>query len=235
MTLEESTDISYELLKEVMSFARTNNCYLICPMYTRENGKIYNSAVVIDRQGKIMGEYRKLHLPADESEIGLTPGVMPPPVFKTDFGTIGVQICYDCNWQDGWQALRKQGAEIVFWPSAYSGGRVINTRAWENNCVVVSSTREISKIIDITGDTVLQTGTWDRNIICAPVNLEKVLIGVWPYVRHFKAIKEKYGRKIRITNYQEENWTVFESLSPDIRVADILKEFNIKSLEQEIG
>ena len=232
-SVEERVDLSAVLLKDIMDFARTNRCYMICPMLTRENGKVYNTGVVIDRQGNRMGEYRKIHLPLEELRDGLTPGPLQPPVFKTDFGTIGIQICYDCNWNDGWHALRQQGAEIVFWPSAYPGGQVINGRAWENKYVVVTSTWGKSKICDFTGEVIAETGNWDRNLICASVNLEKAFLSVWPYVRHFDDIRAKYDRKIKLTNYHDENWTVIESLSPDIHVADILKEFDILTFEQQ--
>jgi len=232
-SMEERVKKSAELVKEFMNFARTNRCYIICPIITSENGKFYNAAAVIDRQGNRMGEYRKARLPLDELQDGLTPGPVQAPVFKTDFGTIGIQICYDLNWNEGCQSLRQQGAEIIFWPSAYPGGRLVNSRAFDNRSVVVTSTWEKSKICDITGDVVAQTGDWDRNIICASVNLEKAFLCVWPYVRHFDDIRAKYGRKIKLTNYHEENCTIIESLSPDIRVADILKEYDILTFEQQ--
>ena len=232
MSLSEQAEVSGELLKDFMDFAKTNHCYLICPMITREDVKIYNSAVVVDRQGNRVGTYHKIHLPEDELEAGITPGPLLPPVFKTDFGVIGIQICFDCIWNDGWKALRNQGAEIVFWPSAYSGGQVINARAWQNKYVVVASTLERSKICDITGDVVAQTGIWDRNLICAPVNLEKAFLHTWPSVQLFDQIRAKYGRKINIVTYHEEQWSVIESLSPDLCVNDILKEFNIRTFEQ---
>jgi len=47
---------------------------------------------VIDRAGLRMGEYRKIHLPEDEIDIGLTPGPLEPAVFQSDFGKIGIQI-----------------------------------------------------------------------------------------------------------------------------------------------
>ena len=232
MTLTEQADISGELLKEFMAFARKNHCYMICPIITREKDRIYNSAVVIDRQGNRMGEYRKIHLPDDELKAGITPGPLLPPVFKTDFGTMGVQICFDCCWDDGWKALRNQGAEIVFWSSVYSGGQVINTKAWQNKYPVISSTKEISKICDISGEVVAQTGVWDKNIICAPLNLEKAFLHTWPSVMKFDQIRTRYGRKIRITNFHEEQWSIIESLSPDVRVNDILNEFDIPTFEQ---
>jgi len=98
MSLQKEAALSDELLKEFMTFARTNNCYMICPVITHENGKIYNAAVVIDRQGNRMGEYRKTHLPDDEVALGLSPGPLQPPVFKADFGVFVIQICYDIHW-----------------------------------------------------------------------------------------------------------------------------------------
>ena len=234
MDLQKEAARSAELLKDFMTFARTNHCYLICPLLTTENGKIYNAAVVIDRQGNRIGEYRKMYLPDDEIALGLTPGPLQPPVFKADFGIFGIQICYDILWNENWKALRQQGAEIVFWTSAYAGGQTVNTKAWQNKYVVVSSTREISKICDISGEVIAQTGAFDRNLICAPVNLEKAFLHAWPSVLRFDEIKAKYGRKIKITNYHEEQWSIIESLSPDVRVKDILTEFELRTFEQLI-
>lgn len=232
--LLELAEISENVLQQFSSFAKLNRCYVICPLYTSENGKIFNSAVVIDRAGLRMGEYRKIHLPEDEIDIGLTPGPLEPAVFQTDFGKIGIQICYDILWDDGWAKLRKQGAEIVFWPSAFAGGQMINTKAWQHKYLVATSTRKnTSKLCDITGEVVVQTGIWDKNYYCAPVNLEKVFLHTWPNNRHFKAIRKKYGRKVRITNFHEEEWSVIESLSSDIFISDILQEFGMRTFEQQ--
>jgi len=233
--LSEAAGISAELLKELTAFAKTNQCYMICPLYVQENGKIFNAAVVLDRQGNRIGEYRKIHLPDDELADGLTPGPLHPPVFPTDFGVIGIQICYDINWNEGWKALRQQGAEIIFWPSAFGGGQAIQAKAWQHKVVVVSSTnKDTSRICDITGEVVAQTGIWDRNIVCAPVNLEKAFLHTWPFVRRFDEIRAKYGRNVRIVNYHEEEWSILESLSPDMSVKDILEEFELRTHEQLI-
>ncbi|MCL2710885.1 MAG: twin-arginine translocation signal domain-containing protein [Planctomycetaceae bacterium] len=232
LSLTEQVDVSSELLKDIMAFAKTHQCYVICPMMSRDDERVYNIAVVIDRQGNRVGEYRKIYIPDEELAQNIAPGPLLPPVFKTDFGVIGIQICFDCNWNTGWEALRKQGAEMIFWPSAYSGGKVINTRAWLNRCVVVTSTWEISKICDIAGETVAQTGNWDRNLVIASVNLEKAIFPTWPNNRYFDQIRAKYGRKLNMITYHEEQWTIIESLSADLRVADVLKEFNIRTVEK---
>ncbi len=234
-TLAEKVELSVIALKRFSAFAKENGCYLICPVYTTQNGKIFNSAVLFDRKGEAMGEYHKIHLTEDEIEDGMTPGSLDPPVFKTDFGIIGIQICFDLLWDDGWKALKKQGAEIVFWPSAYAGGEVVNGKAWIYKYIVVSSTRKnTAKICEFTGEVIVQTGIWDPNLICAPVNLEKAFLHAWPFCQRFDEIRAKYGRKIRITNHHEEEWSVIESLSPDVLIKDILKEYNLKTFEQHV-
>ena len=206
---------------------------MICPVYISEQGKIYNAAVVLDRKGTIIGNYKKIRITDYEKTSGLTPGPLHPPVFKTDFGIIGIQICWDIAWNDGWKSLRRQGAEIIFWPSAFAGGKMINAMAWQNKCVVVSCTmKNTAKICDISGEVITQTGKWMPNFFCSPVNLDKIFVHTWPYVEHFEAIIAKYGRKIRITTFHEEEWSIFESLSQDINLAGILKEYHIKSYEE---
>jgi len=229
----DKVKIADDILGRFSEYAREKSCYIVCPVYTSEQGKIYNAAVIYDRQGHKAGEYRKIRLTEGEIEMGLTPGPVIPPVFEADFGKIGVQICFDLLWDDGWTKLREQGAEIVFWPSAFAGGMVVNSKAWQHRYVVASSTRKnTAKLCDITGEVVTQTGIWDPNYYCAPVNLEKVFLHSWPYVRNFDDIRKKYGRDVRITTFHEEEWSIIESLSPDIAISAIMKEFNLRSFEE---
>jgi beta-ureidopropionase len=233
MKLTEKEALSQQVLKQFSGIARENNCYLICPAYTAEAGKIFNSAVVFNREGERMGEYRKIHTTIDEMEEGVTPGPLDLPVFSTDFGKIGIQICFDALWDDGWSGLQEKGAEIVFWPSAYPGGKTINTKAFRHKYLLVSSTNKgTARICDISGEVISQTGYWDKNFVCAPVNLEKVFLPTWPFVEHFDAIRVKYGRKVKITTFHDEEWSILESLTPDIFVTDLMKEFNLRTHEQ---
>ena len=216
-------------------FAKKHGCYVVCPVYTREAGRFYNSAVFIDRQGKCMGEYRKIHPTVGEMENGVEPGPLDPPVFETDFGKVGAQICFDIEWNDGWEMLRRKGAEIVFWPSAFAGGSMVNAKATQNHYCVVSSTRKgTTKICDIDGKAVAETGNFD-NFVCAPVNLEKAFLHTWPFCRRFPEIRAKYGRKVRIRTYHEEEWTILESRSPDVKIADVMKEFELQTRDEHIA
>lgn len=217
------------------SFAKENKCYVVCPVYTQADGRYYNAAVIIDRVGKVQGEYRKTHPTIDEMEKGVMPGPEDTPVFGTDFGKIGAQICFDVNWPDGWRQLGDKGAEIVFWPSAFAGGRMLNAWACMNKYHVVTSTREDpTRIIDVTGDELAATGRF-RGWVCVPINLEKAFVHVWPHTSNIDALQAKYGRGVRVRILGDEGWGTIESRMPDLKIADALKEFEIPLHREHTG
>ena len=234
-TIQEMLDISGKVLDRLSEFSRQTDCYTVCPVYTTADGKAYNSSVFLDRQGKRIGVYNKIHPTDGEIENGVSPGALVQPAIQTEYGPVGSQICFDINWDDGWTMLRKQGARIVFWPSAFDGGKMVNTKAWMHKYVVATATNQNnSKLCDISGETVAQTGIWSKYLFCAPVNLEKAFLTTWPYVNRFTDIQKKYGRKVGITHFHEEQWAILESLSPDVFVKEILKEFDLKTHEEHI-
>ncbi|MBZ0255505.1 carbon-nitrogen hydrolase family protein, partial [bacterium] len=170
-----------EHLKPFQEFASDNNCYVVCPLLTEEDGRVHNSAVFIDRNGERLGAYHKMHPTTGEIEGGIMPGPKTPTVFQTDIGTIGAQICFDINWQDGWQKLWKAGADIVVWPSAFPGGRMLNAMAWLTKAYVITATRPFPpRIIDMDGDEIDSGGRFEQFAL-APINLEKAFIHIWPY------------------------------------------------------
>ena len=223
------------ILKAFAEFASEHACYVVCPTYTKQQGKFYNAAVLLDRKGKIIGEYRKMYPTVSEMEIGVVPGPMKPPIFETDFGKVGAQICFDIEWDNGWRQLQEAGAEIVFWPSAFAGGRMVNARAWQHRyCVVSSTNKDVSKICDITGEEIASTSRW-HPWVCAPVNLEKVFLHTWPYVNRFGDIVSKYGARVKITTFAFEEWSIIESRDSDLRIVDLMKEFELLSIEEHLA
>lgn len=217
--------------RPIAEFARRHGCYVICPTYTRHDGRLYNSSILLDRQGNVAGQYHKIRLTPGEVEKGLTPGPDQPPVFDTDFGKLGMQICFDIEWPDGWRKLRDAGAEIVVWPSAFAGGRMVETHAWQNRYVVVSSVRkDTGRICDVDGTTIASTSRWNQ-WATATVNLEKAFLHTWPFVNRFDELYAKYGPKIRITTHPEEEWSIIESRAADVKVADVLAEFDLQAID----
>ena len=220
--------------------ARKQNCYITCPIVTKKEGRYYNSSILLNRQGKIEGVFHKVHPTATEiipeayfKGGGVTPGPVKQGVFKTDFGRIGMQICFDAEWSDGWHSLKEDGAEIVCFPSQGPFLNTLSNHAWVNHYYIVASTGEDSQIIDMTGDVIASDGEFAR-WVCAPVNLEKELLHIWPHTLKFKDIQKKYGRKIRFKIYHPENWATLESRDPDVKVKDILKEYEIPTYDEHI-
>ena len=209
------------------AIAKELGSYIICPLHTKVEDRVYNSAVVIDRKGSIIGQYNKIHPVTGEISNGVTSGTLPPPVFQTDFGKIGIQICFDINWIDEWKSLKDAGAEIVFWPSAYPGGRALSAYAWMFKYYVVGSPwRDPATIYDITGDIIASSGQYEHWAF-AKLNLEKVFLEITDYSDKLNEIKKKYGPKVLIRYYHDEDWVTIESCSPDLRIKVILDEYNL--------
>jgi N-carbamoylputrescine amidase len=114
-----TTEVMCELAKET-------GMVLVVPVYEKEQeGLFYNTAFVIDADGTYLGKYRKHHIPQVKGfweKFYFRPGNLGYPVFQTAVGPIGVYICYDRHFPEGWRALGLGGARIVFNPSATSRG-----------------------------------------------------------------------------------------------------------------
>jgi hypothetical protein len=91
---ETAETIPGRLTRVMGEKARQYGCYIIYSMSERDGDLFYNTAVLTDRNGNVAGKYRKTHLPLSEAESGYSRGT-EYPVFNTDFGTIGIMICWD--------------------------------------------------------------------------------------------------------------------------------------------
>ncbi|WP_328996412.1 acyltransferase [Kribbella sp. NBC_01245] len=108
------------------ALAKELGMVIVLPVYEQEQpGVLYNTAAVIDADGKYLGKYRKNHIPQVKGfweKFYFRPGNLGYPVFDTAVGKVGVYICYDRHFPEGWRALGLNGAEIVFNPSATHRG-----------------------------------------------------------------------------------------------------------------
>jgi N-carbamoylputrescine amidase len=112
--------------KLMQDLAKETGMVLVVPIFEMEQeGFYYNTAAVIDADGTYLGKYRKTHIPHVKGfweKFYFRPGNTGYPVFDTAVGRIGVYICYDRHFPEGWRALGLNGARIVFNPSATSRG-----------------------------------------------------------------------------------------------------------------
>ncbi len=112
--------------KLMQELAKETGMVMVVPMFEMEQeGFYYNTAAVIDADGSYLGKYRKTHIPHVKGfweKFYFRPGNLGYPIFDTAVGRIGVYICYDRHFPEGWRALGLAGAKIVFNPSATSRG-----------------------------------------------------------------------------------------------------------------
>jgi len=216
--------------------AKEHKCYIICPIKTKRDSKLWNSAVIIDRSGDVLGIYGKVQPVTTSSdytifERGVTPG-SEIPVFDLDFGRVGIQICFDIGFPEGWEKLAQRGARMVFWPSAYNGGFPLQVYAYLHHYYVVSSVRsEKSRIIDPLGVILAET---DRhvNIIYRDINLDFV-------VSHYDfnynipdKIMKAYPGRVEIRSHLDDDHFLVEPIDDTLTAEQLQKEFGFESTSQ---
>ena len=217
------------------AFARRYGAWVICPFLASEEGRVYNTALVLNRQGEIAARYRKVHpvtTTADYTVVegGVTPGV-EPLVFDTDFGRIGILICFDVIFPEAWAELKRQGAELVFWPSAYNGGFPLQVYAGLHHYYVASAvTSDRSRFVDITGHLLL-VGDRYSSVLTMTLDLDKHLYHLDWNGSQIPAILARYGPAVTIRTFQDDAMFTLESNRADLSVAQIEAEFGLETLD----
>ena len=120
-----------QLMRE---YAKKYSMVIVVPIYEEHmTGVYYNTAAVIDADGKYLGKYRKTHIPQVDpgfyEKFFFKPGDLGYPVFETAYLKLGVYICYDRHFPEGWRALALNGAEYIVNPSATVAG--LSKYLWE--------------------------------------------------------------------------------------------------------
>ncbi len=159
--------------------ALKHDLYIVAGLTEREDYLIYNTAVLMGPDGKLVGKYRKVSLPTSEFENGVMPG-HEYPVFETRFGKVGIMICFDGFFPEVAQRLSMNGAEIIAWPVYGCNTLLASARACENQVYLVSSSYMsraasnwgISGIYDVEGAVIAQAN--ERGTVAvAEVDLNK--------------------------------------------------------------
>jgi predicted amidohydrolase len=160
------------------ALAKKLRCYIVAGIYERVGSVIYNTAVLVGRKGEVVGAYRKTHLPREEVEGGLTPGDSYP-VFDTDFGKVGLMICWDVQFPEPCRALALKGAEVILLPIWGGSDVLAKARAIENHVFLLTSSYDMQTfIVDPTGK-VLAEATKEKPIAVAELHLDRKIVQPW--------------------------------------------------------
>jgi len=223
------------------ALARKHKSYLLIPFDLAEEGPdgpfFSNAAVLFDRQGRVAGIYRKCHPVAyvggSELESGITPG-RDAPVFDCDFGRLGVQICFDIQYADGWNALARAGAEIVAWPTASPATVLPAARALQHRYYVVSSTwRDNATIYEPTGMVAAQALPPER-ILVHELDLSYVIHGWTRFLENGEALRKKFGDKVGFHYSTREDMGLFWSNDPTTPIGMMIRSIGGEGLDEQV-
>lgn len=238
---ERSTTLDDELTEALGALARKHRTYLVAPMdlsETRDGVAIHsNVAVLIDRQGKVAGIYRKAHPVAvvgtDTLESGITPG-REFPVFDCDFGKLGIQICWDMQFDDGWEALAKGGAELVVWPTASPAKTMPAARAVSNRFYLVSSTwRDNATVYEPTGMIAARVGP-PESVLVHRVDLSFAVLGWSSFLNNGEALRKKYGDRVDFHYDPSEDVGLFWSNDSKMTIGAMVRSIGGEDLDRQV-
>jgi len=164
--------------KRLGQMARKYNMYIIAGIYELENSAVYNTAILIDRKGEYIGKYRKVYIPREEIEGGITPG-KELPVFETDFGKIGILICWDWRFPNAAHILAMKGAEIIFMPIWGGNITMVQSIPMANSLFLVTSFYSDNSYIFDPNSNVIAQATPENPFVIAEINLSKRYINAW--------------------------------------------------------
>src|SRR5262245_10278954 len=221
--------------------AREHRCYIVVPTYLQESGerrRCSNAAVLVNRGGDVAGIYRKVHLVVSsdgkDMEGGSTPG-HELPVFDCDFGKLAIQICYDMEFDRGWQELARKGAELIAWPTQSPQTAQPAFRAMQQRCYIVSSTwRNNASVFEPTGKIAAQVRPPEQTLV-HELDLSYAILPWSSRLRHGKALKEKYGEKIGFRYYEDEDCGIFWSNDRQVPVRQMVRGLGLTEAEDQLA
>jgi predicted amidohydrolase len=206
-----------ELMPRIAECARRYQCYIVVGALLNESNetqKFSNAALLIGRDGSLVGIYRKVHPPAlqgsDVLEDGETPG-SDFPVFECDFGRLGVQTCFDMMYPDGWSSLAKNGAEIVALPSASPDTVHPSIYAQQYQYYIVSSVPHDHSAVYSPLGLIEAQATNEGEVLVDQIDLSFALLHWDAALDDGAELTRKFGSKVGYRYYSSEDMGIFWS------------------------
>jgi predicted amidohydrolase len=232
---EQAVRLEGQVSDRIGSKARQYGTYLIIPMLLAEEKggrRIYsNTAVLFDRKGEVAGIYRKVHpvagLHSDVLEGGVTPGERYD-VFNCDFGRLGIQICWDLSYEEGWRSLAKQGAEIVALVSESPQLTRPSYYASKGGYWVVSSTpRNNASIFNPAGMIETQILDGGARVLVHEIDLAFLVLPWTGELEEGRAFSRAFGDRVGFRYYLSEDRGVFWSNDPELSISRMAHQLGL--------
>jgi len=235
LSCEDSVKMAEEvpgpMFERVSSVAKEHGMYVVFPMLEKRNSRVYNSALLIDDKGDLIGRYHKVYPTIPEIEAGISPGDEQKPL-KTGIAALGFAICFDINFEDAVRSQFGQGVKLAFFPSAYPGGLQLRQWAFKYGVYVVSAcSGEESVMIDPLGRVMCRSSTYSP-ILCRTLNLDYEVLHLNFNYEKLGRVKDKYGPRVELEVSRPEAVLMLSSNAKDITAGDVIKEFKLETREE---
>jgi len=213
--------------------ARKHRTYIVCPIDRQDGSRRVNSAVLIDRAGKVVCVYDKVY--PYWSEFDLKPPVEPRskvPVYQADFGRIGLAICFDVNFPDVWKRLADQGAEVIAWPSAYSAGSSLRAHAINHHFYIVTCTYAPDcSVFDITGEEIHYQKDRDVSISRVTLDLDRGIYHTnFNTKKRDQLLKEHADDVCQERFMERESWFILRAMRPGVSARELARRYGLEEL-----
>ena len=223
-----------QVLEYLASVAKDNECYIAFGMkHQVKDGSWRNSCILLDREGSTTGIYNKNFPTIGEMEVGIRAG-KEAPVFQCDFGRVACAICFDLNFDELRLRYAEQKPDIIVFPSMYHGGLVQGNWAYSCRAYFVSSIAIASLRSEIRNPMgkVVATSTNYFHYTVGTINLDYCLAHLdYNWVK-LRALKEKYGEDVNISDPSEIGSVLLTSEHETISIDEMVKEFEITLLDE---
>jgi predicted amidohydrolase len=212
--------------------AKQNNCYIVYSAARQtDDGSWHNSSVMLDRKGNIAGIYDKNHLVIEENtKAGILYGE-DAPVIDCDFGRVAFAICFDLNFDELRTKYVEAKPDLIIFTSMYHGGLMQPYWAYSCRSHFVAAVAGLpSQIYNPLGQVIASTTNY-FDFAVATVNLDCRLVHLDYNWDRLKAMKDKYGPQVKITDPGHLGAVLVSSQSEDISADEMIKEFKIELLD----
>ena len=227
---------------EVGKLAKEANAALIIPFLERHMGQVFNSVPIVNRSGQLVLVYRKNYPTMGEMDEGVCPG-WEVPVADCDGVRVGAAVCFDANFDQVAAELERQRARLVFWPSMYWGGQLLQHWSLRYGFYTAVAYYPESAVIDMSGRYLVKQGadTWQVRgsrlpaWAVAEVNADRELFHLDKNQNLFPAIRAKYGPDVQIEVHQPEAVFLLASRREGLTVEQIAAEFKMETLRDYLA
>jgi len=216
--------------EELSALARKHSTYIAFGLLRKDGEKLFNSLVMLDREGSHVWTFDKVTPMAVEmEETSISPG-KSPTAFDCGFARVGAAICFDINFLELAEIYFRQEIELLLFASAFPAGRLLDHWAVRYGFAVAGGTwYDRNRIIDCTGATVARTS----EIIpyaTAVMNLNRRVVHMDGNIDKLDRMRSQYKGDVLVEDMREEAVAVITSLKPGLEVSKLITEFEVETL-----